>query len=314
MSEDQKALQTGQHKEVSVKEATVDAILHKVQQFEARGELDLPANYSAANALKSAWLILQGVVDKNSKPALQVCTRPSIANSLLDMVLQGLNPAKKQGYFIAYGNTLVFQRSYFGTMAVTKQVIDGVDDIYATVVYEGDEFEYQIVRGRKTVTKHVQKLSNVDDKKIVAAYCQIVFTDGREITDIMTMAQVRKSWMKSKMNPNGENSTHSQFGEEMVRKTIINRTCKDLINSSDDKNLLNKNVKDAFIRSDEQLPELLAEQEIEQNANQQLIDVEPPEKPVNGDAHAHGPTVDLPKEVEATHNDAAQGTVAGPGF
>src|SRR5208337_5195516 len=93
------------------------------------------------------------------------------------------------------------------------------------------------------------------------------------------MAQVRKSWMKSKMNPNGENSTHSQFSEEMVRKTIINRTCKDLINSSSDKNLLNKNVKDAFIRSDEQLPELLAAQEIEREANQQLIDVAPSEDP-----------------------------------
>jgi recombination protein RecT len=39
---------------------------------------------------------------------LQACTRDSIANALLDMAVQGLNPAKKQGYFIAYGKQLVF--------------------------------------------------------------------------------------------------------------------------------------------------------------------------------------------------------------
>lgn len=301
MSEDQKALQPENAKTLTVKEATVDAILHKVQQFQARGELDLPANYSAGNALKSAWLILQGVKDKSDKPVLQACTTHSIANSLLDMVLQGLNPAKKQGYFIAYGNTLVFQRSYFGTMAVTKNVVSGVEEIYATVVYEGDEFEYEIIRGKKRVVKHTQKLSNVDDKKIVAAYCQIVFENGQEVTDIMTMAQVKRSWAKSKMNPNSDNSTHSQFGEEMVKKTIINRACKDLINSSDDRNLLNQSVKEAFVRSDEVVPELLAEQEIEEKANRELIDIAPQEEapPVNGG----GQTAPV---------EAAQ--AAGPGF
>ncbi len=72
--------------------------------------------------MKSAWLILQAAVDKDKKPVLEVCSKNSIANALLDMVVQGLNPAKKQCYFIAYGNGLACQRSYFGTMAVTKQV------------------------------------------------------------------------------------------------------------------------------------------------------------------------------------------------
>ncbi len=294
-----------QPRALTVKEETVDTILTKVQKFQERGELDLPSNYSAGNALKSAWLILQGVVDKNSKPVLQTCTRHSVANSLLDMVLQGLNPAKKQGYFIAYGSTLVFQRSYFGTMAVTKQVVDGVADIYATVVYDGDEFEYEIVRGRKRVLKHTQKLSNVDDKKIVAAYCQIIFEDGSEITDIMTMAQIRKSWAKSKMNPNADGSIHSQFPEEMVRKTIINRACKDLINSSDDKNIKSKSVLAAITRSDEEKDEIAADMEIEANANHEVIDVE--SSPAQESAPVNGGAQPPPEEQ-------LQGAEAGPNF
>ena len=60
-----------QSKELSIREATVDLILAKVQKFQQHGELDLPPNYSAANALKSAWLILQQTVDKDKKPVLR---------------------------------------------------------------------------------------------------------------------------------------------------------------------------------------------------------------------------------------------------
>ncbi len=146
-----------------VKKDIVDVISKKVNEFISRGELHLPANYSPENAMKSAWLILQSTVDRDKKPVLQSCTKDSIANSLLDMVVQGLNPAKKQGYFIAYGNQLVFQRSYFGTQAIAKQVDDTIQEIFAEVVYEGDVFKYKINRGKKEITEHEQTLENGRD-------------------------------------------------------------------------------------------------------------------------------------------------------
>src|SRR5690606_18529173 len=136
-------------------------------------------------------------------------------NALLDMVVQGLNPAKKQGYFIVYGRQLVFQRSYFGTMAVTKRVT-GAKDIFAQVVYDGDEFEFEIDRGKKRVLKHVQTLKSLSSGKIVAAYCTIIFPDDREYTDIMTMDEIRQSWKKSKQGPDREGSTHQEFPQEMA--------------------------------------------------------------------------------------------------
>jgi recombination protein RecT len=252
-----------------IKKDVVDVVGKKVQEFVSKGELHLPPNYSVENAMKSAWLILQNTFDKDKKPVLQVCTKDSIANALLDMAVQGLNPAKKQGYFIAYGKQLVFQRSYFGTMAVTKRVA-GAKDIFAEVVYKGDEFEYTIKNGNKYITKHVQRIENVDPDNIVAAYCTIVFDDERQFTDIMTWAEIQKAWSKSKNNPDREGSTHKDFAQEMARKTVINRACKRYLNSSDDGSLLMYHVN----RADEVAAEAEVEAEIEESANQELIDVE----------------------------------------
>jgi recombination protein RecT len=252
-----------------VKKDTVDVVAAKVREFQEKGELHFPPNYSPENAMKSAWLILQNTFDREKRPALQVCTRDSIANALLDMVVQGLNPAKKQGYFIVYGKQLVFQRSYFGTMAVTKRVT-GAKDIFAQVVYEGDEFEFEIIRGRKKVTKHKQTLASISGGKIVAAYCTIILDDEREFTEIMTWDEIQQAWKKSKQNPDKEGSTHQEFPQEMAKKTVINRTCKAYLNSSDDSSLVMRH----FNRQDDVIAEAEVEAEIAENANSEVIDVQ----------------------------------------
>lgn len=253
-----------------VKRDTVDVVADRVRQFQERGEIHFPANYSPENAMKSAWLLLQTVQTKDYKPVLEACTRDSIANALLDMVVQGLNPAKKQGYFIAYGKNLAFQRSYFGTMAVTKRVT-GAEEIDAQVIYEGDEFEFEIVRGRKKITKHKPSFANIDDNKIAGAYCTIYWADGREFTEVMTIKEIRQSWKKSKQNPDKENSTHNEFPGEMAKRTVINRTCKAYMNTSDDGSLIMKH----FHRGDEAIAEAEVEEEIAENANGEIIDITP---------------------------------------
>ncbi|WP_373786230.1 recombinase RecT, partial [Jeotgalibaca porci] len=82
-----------------------DQISGKLSDLEKTG-LSLPANYNPQNALKSAFFKLQETKDRDGNLALTVCTKESIANSLLDMVVQGLSPAKTQCYFIVYGNAL----------------------------------------------------------------------------------------------------------------------------------------------------------------------------------------------------------------
>ena len=260
-----------------VKKDVVDVVARKVQEFIKRGELHLPAGYSPDNAMKSAWLILQNTLNRDKKPVLQVCNKTSIANALLDMVVQGLNPMKKQGYFIAYGDQLVFQRSYFGTMALAKMIDDTIADIVAEVVYEGDTFKYAMVRGKKEITVHEQALENVNNRKIKAAYCMIIDHDGAiRKTEIMTYDEIKQAWKQSQMNPFDEkgevkaSSTHGKFTADMCKKTVINKACKSIINSSSDSHLL----KASMNRSDEIRTETEVAEEIEENANSEAIDID----------------------------------------
>jgi recombination protein RecT len=260
-----------------VKKDTVDIVAAKVKQFQESGELHFPANYSPENAMKSAWLILQTIkTGKNDgyKPALEVCTKDSIANSLLDMVVQGLNPAKKQGYFIVYGKQLTFQRSYFGTMAVTKRVT-GAKDIDAAVIYEGDEVNYEIVNGRITNLTHKQKFGNINKDKILGAYATIVMPEGTVYHELMTIDEIRKAWSKAQFwgkdqKVEQQGSTHEEFKQEMAKKTVINRACKKFLNSSDDSSLVMQHIN----RADEAVEEAQVQEEILNNANGEIIDVE----------------------------------------
>lgn len=216
-----------QTEEIQQRDIT-DSILRRVNSLEESKTIKMPQGYNPGNALKSAWLKLQTVVDKNKQPALQVCTKTSIINALFDMCIQGLTPAKNQCYFIVRGNELTLMRSYFGTCAVLKR-LNGVEDVFAQVVYKGDAFEYEIDGGNIVVTKHEQKLENIDTDKMVGAYCVIV-KDGKPRAEIMTMAQIRKAWAKT---TNG-GGVQKEYPDQMAKRTVINRGAKMYVNTSDD--------------------------------------------------------------------------------
>ncbi|MDU5949077.1 MAG: RecT family recombinase [Paenibacillus macerans] len=194
--------------------------------------LILPPNYNASNALKSAFFKLQEVTSKDGKPALEVCTKESIANALLDMVVQGLSPAKTQCYFIVYGNKLQLNRSYFGTQSTLKR-LSNVKDIWANVIYQGDVFDYEVIDGRERLLKHETRFENRDND-ILGAYAVVKTADGDEILTVMTRKEIEASWSQSKTSQ----SVHKKFPQEMAKRTVINRAAKAYINTSDDSDLL----------------------------------------------------------------------------
>ena len=209
-----------------------DSVMKRINELEASGAMKMPSQYSPGNALKSAWLKLQTVEDKNKRPALAVCTPTSIANALFDMCIQGLSPARNQCYFIVRGDRLTLMRSYFGTCAVLKR-LNGVEDVFAQVVYEDDAFEYAIDGGNIVVTKHEQTLKNIDMSKMVGAYSVIV-KDGKPRCEIMTMAQIRQAWSHT---TNG-GGVQKEYPDQMAKRTVINRGAKMYVNTSDDSEYL----------------------------------------------------------------------------
>jgi len=216
---------------------TVDAILKQVGDLQEAGALQIPENYAIGNQLKLAWLRLLETQDRDKRPVLETCTRESICNALLEMVIQGLSVAKKQVDFIAYGNKLTLQREYHGTIALAMRV-GGVKEVpTGAVVYEKDDFEFLInpKTGRREIVKHNQKLANIDNDKIVAAYAVIPLTNGHTHVEIMTMQQIRQAWMQGATK--GQSPAHKNFPDQMAIKTVIGRGCKLFISSSSDAGL-----------------------------------------------------------------------------
>jgi recombination protein RecT len=213
-----------------------DKVLAKVEAFTETGELVLPANYSAANALKSAMIIIGETVDRAKKPALEVCTTASVAQALLKMVVEGLSPLKSQGYFIVYGNQLQWSRSYQGSIALAKRV-GNVKSVISNVIYEDDSFEYRvnIETGFKELVEHDQEIENIDNNKIKGAYAVINYNDGSRDLEVMTIVEIKTAWNQGASK--GNSPAHQGFTQEMCKKTVINRSCKNPINSSSDANL-----------------------------------------------------------------------------
>lgn len=215
----------------------VDQVEAKIGELQKCQQLDLPKDYSAANALRGAWLVLQETVDKDKKPVLESCSKESISLALYSMVIQGLSVVKKQGAFIPYNGKLQFQREYAGTLALAKRYSD-VKDVTANVIYKGDVFEYAILPdGKKKIVKHDQKIENIKPENIIGAYATAIRESGNDV-EIMTYDQIKAAWSMSK---GGLTPAHQKFPDQMAEKTVINRLLKPLINSSDDEALFDDN-------------------------------------------------------------------------
>lgn len=222
---------------LAIKEKNVsDQVLKRVHELESANQLRIPKDYSAENAIRGAWLILQDQETKDNKPVLEVCTDNSIANSLFEMVVKGLSPIKKQCYFIPYGKKLNFQEDYTGKVALAKRY-GGLKHITANVIYEKDTFKYTIdpETGRKKVVEHTQELGNIDINKIRGAYATLILEDDVVDTEIMSIQQIRQAWLMG--NAKGNSKAHNNFTDRMARKTVISRACDALVRSSDDKPL-----------------------------------------------------------------------------
>lgn len=264
-----------------------DLVLSRVDEMRQTQNLSLPKNYNASNALNAAFLELQKVQDRNHNPALDVCSRDSIVKSLLDMTLQGLSPAKDQCYFIVYGKELQMQRSYFGTVAAVKR-LDGVKKVRAEVIHEGDEFEIGSNEDMELVVKKfVPKFEN-QDKPIIGAFAIIKTDEGIDYT-VMTKAEIDKSWAQTRQK---NNKVQKNFGQEMAKRTVLNRAAKMFINTSDDSDLLTGAINDTTTNEyDDEPRDVTPEGETSTqellddfNKSQEELKQEPEDKPAKEDS------------------------------
>jgi len=255
---------------VAIKEKTIsDAVLSKINAFQQAGQIKLPADYSPENALKAAYLILLETKNRDGALALQHCSKESVANALLKMVVWGLSPLKKQCDFIMYGNTLDCTPEYTGNIVLAKRY-GKLKDINAIAIFKDDVFEFKVdtKTGRKMVTKHEQTLASIGSKELQGAYAVYELMDGTINTEIMNMSQIIQAWNQGSMK--GNSPAHKNFPDQMACKTVINRACKLLIRGSDDAVLYSSETEEKVDAKYED-----AQYEVVENANKTPLDITP---------------------------------------
>ncbi|HGK5805079.1 TPA: recombinase RecT [Streptococcus agalactiae] len=251
----------------------------------------VPPNYSLGNALSNAYYELK---NSSSGNLLSQCTDESVYISLLDMVAQGLSPAKKQCYFIKYGDKVQLRRSYFGTMKVVKE-LNEVKDIWAGVIFEGDVFKSEIVNGRRRFVSHESDWEN-QDNPIKGAYCIIKDINDEEHLTIMTKKQIDKAWSKAKTK-----NVQVDFPDQMAMRTVINRAAKSFINTSNDSSYfveaLNRTTENEY-DNDRQVKDVTPQ---EANSLDDLIGTQ--NEKIDAPSNLKDVTEDLHSEPEKTLTD-----------
>lgn len=245
---------------ISKQPATIDEYITQqmqlVTQTMEERQIAYPEGFAVKNALMSAMLAIQNAKDTQGRAALQVVKKDSVTKALLEVVQNGLYLNKGHGFMIVFGDQLVLLTSYLGEAFKLKQNDKNVKDVFAQVVYEKDTLNFEIHHGYKVITKHEQSLDSIDNAKIKAAYCTVVYKDGTEISEIMTIDQIKKSWSFGQAK--GESKAHKLAPDEMCKKTVIRRIAK----------LLNAINNDSLYSAGEEI-----EDEIDSKANVDFIDV-----------------------------------------
>lgn len=206
----------------------------------------LKPGYDARKALNCAC-------DKMSNRAdTPACSDESIALALKDMFLQGLDPAANQCYLIPQYNKvhgameMVLKRSYFGTMAAVKELCPEITEINSACVWGDEKFSYSYKHGKFVSLLHELDPdkpfdSHEDINTLKYVYVEIYGENERLIaSEMMTAAQVRTAWLQSSNTSYDKatgtksfkaDSTHMKFTSEMAKRTVINRACKNILNT-----------------------------------------------------------------------------------
>jgi len=186
--------------------------LLKDEQFSVEIATALPSIMTSDRFLRVALTTLQKV------PKLQNCSQASLCQALLDCASLGLEPDNRRAHLIPYGNNVKLIIDYKGIVELVLRNGD-VRKIYAEIVHENDEFEFD----RGEVTKHLIDYSRDDRGEAIAAYCIATLKSGEKTATVMTVKEINAIRDKAKSGNSGPWVDH--WGE-MAKKTVFKRLAK----------------------------------------------------------------------------------------
>lgn len=201
---------------------TDEIVINKVEEFVK--DINLPESYNYKSAIKSFCLSLPDVKD------IETASLRSVLMTAQQYVNNKLDIAKNQCALIVYKGTLKLQKMYFGNVALAKKSDSDIVRITSSAIYDGDDIEIEKVDGR-TIVHHKTNFENMS-KNIIGAYATAFYKDGTTNSEIMPISMLEQSWSMAR---NGT-SVHKKFPAQMARKTVLNKLCIDIINTSTQSN------------------------------------------------------------------------------
>jgi recombination protein RecT len=175
----------------------------------------LPADFNKARFVQNTVSLIQDNKDLAKYP------QAKLVPGLLKGAYLGLDFFNKECYLIPYGDDLRFQIDYKGMQKLVKKyAVRPVDEIYARLVREGDEFNEEI-RDNEPVINFKPKPFN--DGKIIGAFAVCQYKDGGAKVETMNKEQLDAA---KRMSQTQGGTAWKYFPEEMYKKVIIRRLCK----------------------------------------------------------------------------------------
>lgn len=170
-------------------------------------------------------------------PELLECTPETLMLSLMRAAAMGLEPdggALGQGYLVPFnvkvkqGGQEIWQKQcqfipgYRGLVKLARNSGE-VADVWAEVVYEKDEFDYDLGLDQKLTHKRNDEVADPGPLKYVYAVAR--FRDGEKKFVVMNKREIEK--VKGSSKSSGSRfSPWTAWEEEMWKKTAVRRLCK----------------------------------------------------------------------------------------
>ena len=177
----------------------------------------LPKNFNKQRFMQNCMTVLQDGTADFSK-----CDARTVVRTLLKGAFLGLDFFNGECYAIPYGGTVNFQTDYKGEVKLCKRYSSNpIQDIYAKIVRDGDQFEEIIENGKQTVTFHPKAFNNGE---IIGAFAVCLYKDGGMIYDTMSVAEIEHTRQTFSKAANSK-AWKESYGE-MCKKTVLRRLCK----------------------------------------------------------------------------------------
>lgn len=157
-------------------------------------------------------------------PTLLQCSEESVFRSVLMACELGLEAGSALGeaYLVPFKQQCQLIPGYRGLIALAFRS-GHVSSIYAQVVYQKDEFRFEL--GLDPQIKHIPSLDDdtKDPKTITHAYCVVRLISGGVLFDVMTKGEINRIRAKS---PSGNTGAWVTDYAEMAKKTVTRRCLK----------------------------------------------------------------------------------------